>query len=119
MNATIGSISNNVQNLTESLGDYLVICTSGVLAKAQDGVDASDLALPTFPFAFDLTVPEILENHLKIQFDDLELYLELNTVISYGVACEINLFSSTSPHGVRVGNVLQLGIVAAVDSYCR
>lgn len=115
MNATIGSISNNVQNLTESVGDYLVNYTSGVLANVQDGVDASDFALPTFPFAFDLNVPEMPETHLKIQFDNLELYLELNTVISYGVTYEINLFSSTSPYGVRVGTVLQLGIVAAVD----
>ncbi|KAH4182446.1 hypothetical protein HBH42_221880 [Parastagonospora nodorum] len=115
VNATVSSIGSNVRNLTDSVGDYLTNYTTGVLSNVQDGVDASDFALPTFPFAFDLTVPEIPETHIKIQFDELELYLELNTVISYGVTYEINLFSSTSPYGVRVGDILQLGIIAAVD----
>jgi hypothetical protein len=115
VDATVSSIGSNVRNLTDSVEDYLTNYTSGVLSHVQDGVNASDFALPTFPFAFDLTIPELPETHIKIQFDELELYLELSTVISYGVTYEINLFSSTSPYGVRFGYVLHLGIVAAVD----
>jgi hypothetical protein len=80
----------------------------------DDGLDRSDFAFPTFDIAFDLDVPEVPDTNLHIQFEDMELYLELNTVLDTGATYEINLFATQSPVGFKVPN-LQVGAVVAVD----
>jgi hypothetical protein len=75
----------------------------------------SDSALPTFNLSFDLNSLEVPETDLMIQFDDMELYLELNTVFSGGATYEINLYTSLSLIGIKLGPISQLGVVAAVD----
>ena len=112
---TQASVSDNVRNLTNVFEDYMVNYTNGVQEKVKDGINASDFALPTFPFAFDLDVPEIPESNLMIKFDDMELLIELETILAIGATYEINLYSSLSPVGIRIGPMLQLGLIAAVD----
>lgn len=113
--STTASVSNNVRNLTNSFETYLVNYTKGVLVNVQDGIDESDFAFPTFPFAFDLEIPEIPETHLRIRFDDTELYFELDTVINFGATYEISLYTTNTPVGISVGSMLRLGVVAALD----
>jgi hypothetical protein len=109
------SVSDNVRNLTDSFENYLVNCTEGFLLNLKDGIKASDFALPTLPFAFDLEVPEIPETHLKIRVDDTELYFELSTMLYVGATYQINLYTSSTPVGISIGTTLRLGVVAALD----
>jgi hypothetical protein len=112
---TTASIRTNVKNLTNSFEAFLEDYARNIPQKLADGFDWSDLELPTFPFAFDIDVPEIPESNLKIEFNDLELYLEFDTVLAVGATYEISLFASQTPIGIKVGSRLQLGVVAAVD----
>ncbi|KAH7397417.1 hypothetical protein BKA66DRAFT_409043 [Pyrenochaeta sp. MPI-SDFR-AT-0127] len=115
INAERDSIRQNVKNFTDTFENYLDTYRAQVMRELSDGFDMSDFEFPTFPFAFDLDVPEIPECALRFQFDDMELYMEVNTVLSAGATYEINLYSSNSPAGISIGPMLQLGFVLQVD----
>ncbi|KAF2849558.1 hypothetical protein T440DRAFT_399056 [Plenodomus tracheiphilus IPT5] len=115
INATADSVTDNVNDLATSITDYLNGYAKSVMTNLADGVAWSDFDLPTFPYRFDLEVPPMPECHLRFQFDDMELYMAVDTVLSAGATYEINLFASQSVAGIKVGPMLQLGFVLQVD----
>jgi hypothetical protein len=115
VNSTLNSVRGKVTNFTETFETYLSNYTNGVKQKLDDGFDADDFVFPIFPFAFDLEVPPIPQCNIRLQFDQMEMYVDLNTVLSAEATYEINLYASTTPIGIRIGPLLQLGVVFAVD----
>ena len=102
-------------NFTESVNDYFVNYTTGVFKKFGDGIDLADFAFPTFNYSFDLDVPAIPESTLAFTFDQMEIYLEMETVFSAGSQYEYTLFTAQSPAGIGLGPNLMLGVVFSVD----
>lgn len=115
LQTTANSVVDNVENFASNFTNYLGTYTDNVVTKLTDGFDWSDFDFPTFPYRFDLTVPEMPDTTLRFTFDDMELYMEVNTVLSAGATYEISLFASQSLAGIRVGPQLQLGFVLQVD----
>jgi hypothetical protein len=101
--------------MASSSEDYPQNHNIDVVENIRDGVDASDFALPTFPRAFELAVPEISGSNVNVRFDILKLHIELDTIYILGATYEINLCTSMSIIGVRLCTILQLGVVSAVD----
>jgi hypothetical protein len=115
INTTIESVGQEFKNFTDTLEQSFDNYPDDVRAKImEDGLDWSDFGFPTLDLAFDLEVPEVPDTNLHIQFDDMELYLELNAVLDAGATYEINLFAAQSPVGFKVPH-LQIGAVLAVD----
>lgn len=122
-NELIGGIVDNATSETiefaNTFVDFLFNSTYNytdtVFEKVKDGFDAEDFTFPTFPLAFDIDVPEIEEANLRFQFDGMELYLEMDTILTGGAAYEINLYTSNSPIGISVGPSLTLGVTLQVD----
>jgi hypothetical protein len=112
-------MSRNLRNFTNVFETYLSDYIKGVAVNLGDGIDHSDFALPTFPFAFDIDAPEIPESKLSIRFDDMELFLELNMILAFGATYEINLYSTTTPIGIRIGQLLHLGLSPQWILYCQ
>jgi len=113
--ATKNEFTDEVMNFTESVQDYFINYTQGVFTKLGDGIDLADFAFPTFNYSFDLDVPAIPESTLEFSFDQMELYLELETVFTAGSAYEYTLFTAQSPAGIGLGPNLMLGVVFSVD----
>jgi len=119
----IGGVVNNAKNETIEFANTFINFlynttynyTDNVVKKLKDGVNAKNFTFPTFPLAFDINVPEIEEANLRFQFDGMELYLEMDTVLTGGAAYEINLYTSNSPIGISVGPSLTLGVTLQVD----
>ncbi|KAL1801527.1 hypothetical protein ACET3X_001869 [Alternaria dauci] len=109
----IASVETGIQNLTDQFEVYLE--TAIERFDISDGIDASDFEYPRFELAFDLPVEAIPEADLRFQFDGMELYLEIGTVLSAGATYEIALFATQSPVGVSIGQDLRLGAVLTVD----
>ena len=109
----IDSVDTAVQNLTDQFEGYLDRAIERF--NASDGIDASDFEYPTFELPFDLNVSAIPEANLRFQFDGMELYLEIGTVLSAGATYEITLFATQSPIGASIGQDLMLGAVLTVD----
>jgi hypothetical protein len=75
-----------------------------------------DLDFPTLnDTSFDLTMPDIPECQLFFEFDNLELYMEIDTTLSAGATYTFNLYKSESPIGISAGQDLEVGIVFTID----
>ncbi|CAM1509653.1 Fc.00g033920.m01.CDS01 [Cosmosporella sp. VM-42] len=108
-------IKNEVVDLADSVVEYIEDYFDGVKTKLRDGIDLDDFDLPTMPFDFNVDLPEIPEFGIDIQFDGLEVYMLIDTVLSAGVTYTLNLFTSETPVGFAVGNELEIGVIFSID----
>lgn len=115
LNKTVVSVFDTVDNFTQEVEDYIETYFKGVVKNLGDGIDWKDFAFPPLNYSFDMDIPTIDDATLKFQFDDMEMYLELNTVLSSGATYELSLYSSNTPIGISVGTDLTLGVVFKVD----
>ncbi|KAF2679800.1 hypothetical protein K458DRAFT_374622 [Lentithecium fluviatile CBS 122367] len=115
VNATKVEFEDEVMNFTQSVSNYFTNYTKGVISKLGDGIDLADFAFPTFNYSFDLDIPAIPECNLEFEFDQMELYLEMETVFTAGSEYEYTLFTAQSPVGIGLGPNLMLGVVFSVD----
>ncbi|TDZ35747.1 hypothetical protein C8035_v007182 [Colletotrichum spinosum] len=99
----------------DNLTDYAETYVSGVVDKLKDGFDAEDFDFPPLNVTFDLPVPEFPQCKLGFGFDDFEMYMELDTTLSAGLSYTLNLYTSTTPLGSRIGDDLLLGVVFSID----
>lgn len=115
VNQTVTSVFDTVHNFTEQVEDYFETYFKGVVKNLDDGVDWHDFAFPALNYSFDMDIPPIDDVTLNFQFDDMELYLEVNTVLGAGATYELNLYTSNTPVGIGIGQNLTLGVVFKVD----
>lgn len=94
-------MENYVENVTTSL--------------VTDGFSISDFDFGPLNLDFDVKVPALPSADLKFQFDGMELYMEMNTVLASGATYTLNLYSSDTPIGFAVANDLLVGVVFSVD----
>ena len=74
-----------------------------------------DFQSPTIAnVSFDLNVQGIPETTLQLQFDGLELYVELDTTLSLGATYTINLFTPETPIAITVPG-MDLGVWFVLD----
>ncbi|KAF2279884.1 uncharacterized protein EI97DRAFT_390529 [Westerdykella ornata] len=115
LSETLDQVRGNVENFTESLDDYFFNYVKGVADNFDDGIDIADFAFPTFNASFDLDIPAIPECNLRFQFDGMELYMNMNTILSLGSIYELSLYRSNTPLGISITKDLEVGIIFAVD----
>ncbi|KAI1453892.1 hypothetical protein F4805DRAFT_469739 [Annulohypoxylon moriforme] len=108
-------IKQEVLNTTDQVIDSIEDYFPTVLHNLADGIDLDDFDFPPINITFDVDMPDIPECHLQFQFDDLELYILIDTVLSAGATYNLNLYSSNTPIGISAGNDLFLGVVFSVD----
>ena len=109
------AVKDKVENFTETVDNYFVNYTKGVVANFADGIDLDGFEFPTFPFNFTMEVPTIPKCNLRFQFDKLELYLELDTILSVGATYGLRLYASNTPIGISITPDVELGIIFAID----
>ncbi|TEA11907.1 hypothetical protein C8034_v007125 [Colletotrichum sidae] len=108
-------IGSEFRETFDNLTDYAETYVSGVVDKLKDGFDAEDFDFPPLNVTFDLPVPEFPQCKLGFGFDDFEMYMELDTTLSAGLSYTLNLYTSTTPLGSRIGDDLLLGVVFNID----
>ncbi|KAJ4309544.1 hypothetical protein N0V84_011448 [Fusarium piperis] len=64
---------------------------------------------------FNIDLPEIPEFRLQFQFDGLEMYMLIDTVLSAGATYTLNLYTSTTPVGFAVSDNLEVGVIFTID----
>jgi hypothetical protein len=113
---TFDQVRGTVENFTETVDNFVVDWLKSTGENFQDGIDLADFAFPTFNYSFDfLDIPAIPECSLRFQFDGMELYMNINTILNLGATYTLNLYSSTTPLGISITKDLELGIIFAVD----
>lgn len=81
-----------------------------VISGDFDGFD-----FPPFDVDFDIDLPKLPECNLRLQFDGLELYMEIDTILSGSATYTLNLYTSQTPIGFTVGTGLLVGVVFSID----
>jgi hypothetical protein len=74
-----------------------------------------DFDLPPLDYNLNIDIPEIPEFRLQFQFDGLEVYMLIDTVLSAGATYTLNLYTSTTPAGFAVRDSLEVGVIFAID----
>ncbi|KAF6804701.1 glycolate oxidase [Colletotrichum sojae] len=108
-------IGNEFEETFDNITTYAKDYVSGVAKKLSDGFDADDFDFPPLNVTFDVPVPEFPQCKLGFGFDDFEMYMELDTTLSAGLTYTLNLYTSTTPLGSRIGDDLLLGVVFSID----
>jgi hypothetical protein len=96
-----------VEDVVQALGHDLTDVLKG---------DFSSDDLTNFTISSDLwlDLPDIPECLLTVQFDGLELYVEIDTALSAGATYDLNLFTSHSEFGVSVEDQF-IGVIFTID----
>lgn len=112
---TFDQVRDKVENFTSTVDDYFFNYTKGVVKNFNDGIDIEDFAFPTFPFNYSMEIPAIPQCNLRFTFDDLELFINVDTIFSLGATYELNLYSSTTPLGISITKDLEVGVIFTID----
>ncbi|KAK9777573.1 hypothetical protein SCAR479_05621 [Seiridium cardinale] len=108
-------IGDQFENLTTTVVDYVDDYISNTMHKLADGIDASDFAVPPIDVDFHIDIPEVPETHLSFQFDDLELYVLLDTILAGGLTYNLNLYTSNTPIGISIGDDVKAGVILTIN----
>ena len=102
----------NVTAFVDNLESEIKNFTTGLESYVAEYIKGNDTAVTELDF--DVPAPHLPEYHLHFQFDGLELYMLLDTVLSGKATYTLNLYTSETVYGIAVGDE-QVGVVFAVD----
>ncbi|KAH6717353.1 hypothetical protein BKA61DRAFT_573392 [Leptodontidium sp. MPI-SDFR-AT-0119] len=109
-------IAGEIGNFSTAVVDYVQKTINDTTTNIRkDGLDIDDFDFPPIEIDFDIDIPDIPECELEFQFDQMELYMQVDTILSSGATYTINLYTSRTPIGFAVGDDLMIGIVFTVD----
>lgn len=110
------SIETEFSNITttavKDVKNFAENFTSSILSA---GFNVNDIDFPPLELDFDVDVPAVPASDLKFQFDGLELYMEIDTILSSGATYTLNLYTSETAIGFAVANDLLVGVVFGID----
>ncbi|KAM9880718.1 hypothetical protein BJF96_g4671 [Verticillium dahliae] len=113
--AAIQSLGNKFEAVIDNMTDYVDTYIRDVFDKVQEqGVSSSAFDLPPLDVDLSLDIQGIPECQLHFGFDGLELYMDTQLTMTAGATYSLNLYTSVTPLGFKVGDVL-VGVTFAVD----
>ncbi|KAL3432662.1 hypothetical protein BDV09DRAFT_205803 [Aspergillus tetrazonus] len=102
----IDSVADEVANVTESAIDQLETFVDDLIGNVTDIDSISDFDFPAWPtLDLDLDLDDadgFPDVHAQFEFNDLELYVELDIQLSAGATYTLNLFTSQSVAGFSI-----------------
>jgi mRNA-degrading endonuclease RelE of RelBE toxin-antitoxin system len=108
-------VRREIDSLADETADYIENYIDTVADNLEDGFDLDDFDLPPLDYNLNIDIPEISEFRLQFQFDGLEVYMLIDTVLSAGATYTLNLYTSTTPAGFAVRDNLELGVIFSID----
>jgi hypothetical protein len=100
------SVDNSVSDTIDQLVDWI--------DDIDFDVSEFSLDIPAPNVSFNVDLAGFPEYELEFRFDELELYMELDTTLSSGMTYMLSLFQSTE-FGIELGQDLLLGLVFSID----
>ncbi|TRX90705.1 hypothetical protein FHL15_008480 [Xylaria flabelliformis] len=103
-------VGEKIENVTETALTYVKNEFEDLITDTTDGFD-----FPPLNIDFNVDIPAIPECRLRFQFDDLELYMSLDTVLSAGATYTLNLYSSNTVIGISSDSKTFVGVIVSID----
>lgn len=97
----------------DSLAD-LTTYLSETSDNFEDGIDVGDFLPPIKDISYDLNITTIPNATLSFRFEDLDVYLELETVLDASATYTLPLFHSQTVAGISIGDT-RIGATFTVD----
>lgn len=69
----------------------------------SDEFHIDDFDFLTVEFDLDFGIPSIPESELRLQFDGMELYVQVDTILSAGATYTLSLYTSETEIGIELG----------------
>jgi hypothetical protein len=108
-------IKNDVEDLANTTVSAIETYFDNVVRDITSrDFNIDDYNFPTINATFDVDIPDIPECQLLVQFDGMELYMEIDTTLSGGATYDLSLYKSETAFGVSVGQE-ELGIIFSID----
>lgn len=102
-------------NVTDSVGDNVKsFFKTGDFDELD--IDWSAYSFPTIDVDFEMNLTNIPETTMKLEFDELELYLELDATLDTAQTYKVNLYPPEwyQPAGIQIGDQL-VGVVITLE----
>ncbi|KAI0475251.1 hypothetical protein GGR56DRAFT_666347 [Xylariaceae sp. FL0804] len=113
----IGEVGDDVKNITETAYDDIKTWIEKYAEDEWDSVieGEKNVSTPTLNMTFNLETPEIPSTNLQFQFDDMELYVLLDTKVSAQATYTLNIYTSETPVGIASDSGAFIGAVFMID----
>jgi len=110
-------VKNDIENISTTFVQAMENSTEQIGTDILHGNFSSieDFDFPTIPFDLDINTPPIPECQLRFQFDGLELYMQIDTILSLDASYTLNLYKSKTPLGYSAGEELEIGLIFTID----
>ncbi|RYP45817.1 hypothetical protein DL768_007870 [Monosporascus sp. mg162] len=108
-------VGDQIENITDTTIGWVTNSTGEVFGNLLDGPESSDFDIPPLELDFNIEYPDIPECSLRFQFDGLELYLMLNTVLSGNADYKLPLYASNTLAGLSLSSDTFVGVIFSVD----
>lgn len=103
-NTTTFNISQALDTVKSDIeGDFFNI-TNSTIQFLENNItvtslvhDIEELEFPPLPIDFDITIPDIPEVTLRLQFDGMEVYMQTETIFTGDATYSLNLYTSDIP----------------------
>ncbi|KAM0454624.1 hypothetical protein ACHAO4_004432 [Trichoderma viride] len=117
--STMDQIEDSFENIFNNIKTYAKNATDTFIDELGNGTspfkalqDVEHLPPPDIDFNLDLKFPEY---HVDVNLTDVEIYMQIDTVLADGITYTFNIYQSKTLAGVALGNGLLLGAVFSVD----
>ncbi|CRK29916.1 hypothetical protein BN1723_003875 [Verticillium longisporum] len=111
----IQSIENKFEAVIDDMTNYVNKYIRQVFDKVKEqDISSSAFDMPPLDVDLNLDIQGIPECQLHFGFDGLELYMDTQLTMTAGATYSLNLYTSVTPLGFKVGDVL-VGVTFAVD----
>ncbi|KAL7809929.1 hypothetical protein V8C26DRAFT_260010 [Trichoderma gracile] len=120
--SAIDKAKDSFETTWHNLTDYAQNLTHTILGEIGSDIehldfdelidDVKDIRPPDLDMNLNLLFPEY---NVGVNLTDLEIYMELDTVLSAGITYTFNLYQSETIVGIALGDDLLLGAVFSID----
>ena len=108
---TVDKVYDAADNLTDTVAEYVKDCVGDTWENiTRDGFDFDDFDCPTFDVSLNFDVPTVPQASMEFRFDEMELFMQLRTVIAAGSSFTIPLYQSDSDREMLLGSNSDLGL---------
>jgi hypothetical protein len=118
----IVELTNDTKNRIEDFIDENLGGPSDILSylsetydNFEDGIDVADFLPPNMSISYDLNITPVPDTTLSFRFEDLDLYLEVETILAASATYTLPLFHSKSSAGFSVPDGIRIGATFTVD----
>lgn len=93
----IGNVTSNIKNDFENITDSTIHFLADNFTISTFATDIENLEFPPIPVDYDIAIQDIPEITLELQFDGMELYIQIETILSADATYSLNLYTSEIP----------------------